>query len=458
MEEYRDRLKEMDAYSSFLKLRNDLAGNTGFRFTELSPESQEVLKNDPSWYKKNRAELLKTARELGQTGFEIAALLSDDPLAERKAVDALKRVPEEEREESLQEFFDVTRERTAVHFITQSAIDIGTLELHETPKLNEVINASLQKAIGALSLLPVERETILNQEKNKMELALAELLSKSFKSAEEARHFISLISQTKDPSTKEMAGKILELLNPAASEVIHDDLRTLYDKIKFQEYKVNEAMQATDAEVLTDTLRGHNAHSVIDLGAGTGRLTKVARDEGMNVTAVDFMPRHAEIIRHDVPEAKVLIADWVKTPLPEEQTDMVYILGRSILHEYVPDRQRALFTEVYRLLKPGGTFLFDVPDKTRGVYATLTKQYANAMKSRGLPYREGTIYDSPDGQNFFTRYVFSEEDIRKLADETGFAVEKVENHELKNDKGDTNKYFTLRKLSPAEEQMAIAAK
>jgi hypothetical protein len=44
--------------------------------------------------------------------------------------------------------------------------------------------------------------------------------------------------------------------------------------------------------------------------------------------------------------------------------------------------------------------------------------YARVMTEREIHhFRYGTIYDSPDGKNFMTRYAYSHDDIAKLAED-----------------------------------------
>ena len=122
------------------------------------------------------------------------------------------------------------------------------------------------------------------------------------------------------------------------------------------------------------------------------------------------------------------------------------------MHETLPEQSR-LFHEVNRLLPIGGTFVFDIPDRTAGNYKKLVEKYADVMKKRGIKNsRYGLVYDSPDGKNFMTRYVYGYADILALAEANGFMVEEVKKKELKNDHGDVNMYFTLKKVADVADQ------
>ena len=276
------------------------------------------------------------------------------------------------------------------------------------------------------------------------QFALAAGLLARHAGAEGARDLLLSVFSKKS-AMQETVQKLLFVLNPEATEVVHKDLRDLYKTIRFEQYAVNEKMQAKDESLLAPLVK--KGMAVADFGAGTGRLLKPLRESGADVVGIEFVKRHVDLMKKDVPDAKVINADWIKTGLPEESQDVVYSLGRSVLHEYQSDRQQALFAEVARVLKPGGRFCLDIPDRTKGNYAKLVAQYADAMKRRGLPFREGTIYDSPDGENFFTRYVFSQADMIALAEQNGLEVEAIERTPLPTGGGDENVYFTLRKKS-----------
>lgn len=76
----------------------------------------------------------------------------------------------------------------------------------------------------------------------------------------------------------------------------------------------------------------------------------------------------------------------------------------------------------------------------------MVDEYGREMKSRGIKnFRQGAIYDSPDGVNFTTRYAYSEDDIKFLAQVAGFKIKETRRAELATGKGDENIYFVLIK-------------
>ncbi|WP_238845688.1 class I SAM-dependent methyltransferase [Nocardia terpenica] len=98
-----------------------------------------------------------------------------------------------------------------------------------------------------------------------------------------------------------------------------------------------------------EPLRGNPEPAVLDLGAGTGKLTSGLLAVGAAVTAVDPDPAmRAEFTRHH-PEVAALSGSAEAIPLPDDSVDAV-LVGQA-LHWF--DRERA-YPEIARVLRPGG--------------------------------------------------------------------------------------------------------
>lgn len=99
------------------------------------------------------------------------------------------------------------------------------------------------------------------------------------------------------------------------------------------------------------------ATRVLDLGAGTGRLTGLLLDLGMDVVAVEPL----EKMRAYIPaRAQVLAGSAELLPLPDASVDAV-LVGQAF-HWFDPE---LTLPEVARVLRPGGTFglLWNVKDE-----------------------------------------------------------------------------------------------
>ena len=98
-----------------------------------------------------------------------------------------------------------------------------------------------------------------------------------------------------------------------------------------------------------DWLLPGGASRVLDLGAGTGKLTRQLRDRGLDVIAVEPSEGMREQMTRAVPGATVHAGSAEEIPLPDNSVDAVLVA--QALHWV--DRSRAV-PEAARVLVPGG--------------------------------------------------------------------------------------------------------
>src|SRR5664279_398208 len=103
--------------------------------------------------------------------------------------------------------------------------------------------------------------------------------------------------------------------------------------------------------------------AVVDIGAGTGALTRLLMDHARRVTAVEPDRRMAAVLAARVPGATVLSGRAEQLPLPDGGCDAV--VGSSMWHWV--DEPRASM-EAARVLRPGGVLglLWSGPDRSEG--------------------------------------------------------------------------------------------
>jgi SAM-dependent methyltransferase len=92
------------------------------------------------------------------------------------------------------------------------------------------------------------------------------------------------------------------------------------------------------------------ARSVLDLGAGTGKLTRALTARGLSVFAVDPSPKMLDQLRTAVPEAIVHQGSAEDIPLADQSVDAVFVAQAW----HWVDQDVAL-PSVARVLRPGGT-------------------------------------------------------------------------------------------------------
>ena len=98
-----------------------------------------------------------------------------------------------------------------------------------------------------------------------------------------------------------------------------------------------------------DWLLPRNARDVLDLGAGTGKLTTRLVERGLDVVAVDPIPEMLELLSNSLPDTPALLGTAEEIPLPDDSVDAVLVA--QAWHWFDPERA---VKEVARVLRPGG--------------------------------------------------------------------------------------------------------
>ncbi|GJF17321.1 SAM-dependent methyltransferase [Mycolicibacterium cyprinidarum] len=98
-----------------------------------------------------------------------------------------------------------------------------------------------------------------------------------------------------------------------------------------------------------DWLLPAGARDVLDLGAGTGKLTTRLVERGLDVIAVDPIAEMLELLSTSLPGTPALLGTAEEIPLPGDSVDAVLVA--QAWHWFDP--QRAI-QEVSRVLRPGG--------------------------------------------------------------------------------------------------------
>ncbi|HYO03502.1 MAG TPA: class I SAM-dependent methyltransferase [Mycobacterium sp.] len=98
-----------------------------------------------------------------------------------------------------------------------------------------------------------------------------------------------------------------------------------------------------------DWLLQEGARNVLDLGAGTGKLTVRLVERGLDVIAVDPIPEMLEVLSNSLPDTPALLGTAEEIPLPDDSVDSVLVA--QAWHWFDPERA---IKEVARVLRPGG--------------------------------------------------------------------------------------------------------
>jgi SAM-dependent methyltransferase len=110
---------------------------------------------------------------------------------------------------------------------------------------------------------------------------------------------------------------------------------------------------------LLEPVRDHDGQ-VVELGCGSGLLTRHLVDAGHRVVATDASPAMLNLARAHVPEAEVALLTLPDDPIPE--ADAIVSIGHVL--SYLPDEAtiESALAAAARALRPGGLLALDICD------------------------------------------------------------------------------------------------
>ena len=98
---------------------------------------------------------------------------------------------------------------------------------------------------------------------------------------------------------------------------------------------------------------------ILDIGVGTGVLTKRLYDDGHEIYGIDFSQEMLNISKSKMKEAKLVQFDFSKG-LPEEFNNIIfdYIISSYAIHHLTDDEKVELITKLLKNLKDNGAIIF----------------------------------------------------------------------------------------------------
>ena len=206
-------------------------------------------------------------------------------------------------------------------------------------------------------------------------------------------------------------------------------------------------------------------HSIVELGCGTGTLAAILASRGYQVTAVDLSPDMLSVAAGKCGELDVQLVcqDMSRLALPI-QADAVICCLDSLNYVTRPAQVQRTFQRVFRALKPGGLFLFDVKtpyalegadgqvyiDENEEVYCVWRGEYDArrricgygidlfALQEDGSWWRDGEYHEE---------YAYTMEELSAWLGDAGFTrIKQFGNLRLSQPKeGEERVFFTARK-------------
>ncbi|BHH85685.1 class I SAM-dependent methyltransferase [Desulforhopalus sp. 52FAK] len=184
--------------------------------------------------------------------------------------------------------------------------------------------------------------------------------------------------------------------------------------------------------------------NILDLGCGPGLYTEKLAEYGHLVTGMDFSSNSINYAKESA-VSKNLDINYVQQDYLELEEENKYDLILLIFTDFgvlTPNQREILLRKVYRALKPGGTFVFDVLNDKSDVMATTSKDWELVEKGfwRNRPYLALTesfyyekqnvtlnqhIITDEDGETEVYRFwihTFSHIDIHEIVTSAGFGT------------------------------------
>jgi ubiquinone/menaquinone biosynthesis C-methylase UbiE len=136
----------------------------------------------------------------------------------------------------------------------------------------------------------------------------------------------------------------------------------------------------TSERILINQTFPNKSANILELGCGAGRVGLGLTKEGYsNLTVTDFSPVMVDITQGVFAEAGVAqrvtieIADACRLKYPDQSQDGVLFAFNGLMCLRGRDDRLKALEEIYRVLKPGGKFLFTANDREKGEHADLWK-------------------------------------------------------------------------------------
>lgn len=128
--------------------------------------------------------------------------------------------------------------------------------------------------------------------------------------------------------------------------------------------------------IYTEIVKG-NCLDILDIGFGTGHLTKKLYDHGCKIDGFDFSPNMIEQAKVKMPTANLF--EWdLKRGVPPQLDTRKYdaIVSIYVLHHFTDDEKVQIICELLKYLKPKGKlFIGDIAFSTKEQWDECYQKY-----------------------------------------------------------------------------------
>ena len=157
-------------------------------------------------------------------------------------------------------------------------------------------------------------------------------------------------------------------------------------------------------------------HSILDIGAGTGRYTSQLMAEGYSVKAVELVQRNIDVFLKREPTANVVKGDARHMPfIPSQSADITLLLG-PLYHLIGDEEKLRALQEARRVTKPGGLiFVAYLMNEYSILSYCFDEERIDDLMARGFVDSNFHVQVQPDELYDYVRL----EDINRLNQQAG---------------------------------------
>ncbi len=183
------------------------------------------------------------------------------------------------------------------------------------------------------------------------------------------------------------------------------------DDWMFEDYERVLDTVATSCEV-----SGGSGGALLEIGAGTGNLTRRLVEKGLRVTAVEPSPEMRRMFHQKLADTEIRDGDFLRIPASDESQDV--IASSYAYHHLTPQQKEASIGEMKRVLRPKGRIVIadlmfqdqadrervtatlresgraDVADELSDEYPALVDELEKSLRAAGLTFRSQRLTEA----------------------------------------------------------------